>query len=300
MNSKFSYSVYIPSLHREVRFYELHNKEYFHVLKFIQNNDDEGLSDLLEHILRELVVEKGIIDQFTRVDKYCAIMYIIMICVGNQLEYTLVCDETKKEYSVAIIISSIIGMINELDYGNIEIEIGPGAHLIMSIPTSLSGPSENIMKSLHINDSVFDLTSMTSEQVDNIMDSIPYSTYASLHDTIAMIHRECNDIIFFEYKSPFSEESSSMFRFNIYNNTFFDFIKLLLRDDLLNYYKIYHALITRFNYDASYIESITPSELKTYLTLIREDNEERRKEIEKQAPPTPGPSMPVDPGVDNL
>lgn len=308
MSNQFCFDVYIPSLHRYVQYYELNNKLYLSILKFFQNNDDNNLIRLLEENIIDLAVDKSLPIKFTRLDKYCVLLSIIMVCISNRFEYQLVCDETEKIYNIEILVGDTIGMINDLELSNIRVDIGPSASISMSIPTSLAQSSDNIITQLSINDKEFDLSMLSTSQVDDIIDHIPYNTYSSLHEALGNIHMVCNDIIYLKYASPHTKtHKGNEYKFNLYDDSFFDFIKILMRDDLLSYYRLYHALITRFHFDMTYIESITPSETKMYVSFIKEDQEDRKKAMAEQSSNTsqpasiPLPQMPdIDPGVENI
>ena len=94
--------------------------------------------------------------------------------------------------------------------------------------------------------------------------------------------------------------------FNLYDDTFYEFIKMLFKEDLLSFYKMYYALTTKFKFDMTYVQSITPAETRMYLTFVQEDVSEKKKQIEDASRSSPAsnnpamPNMPVMPPMPDL
>ena len=115
-----------------------------------------------------------------------------------------------------------------------------------------------------------------------------------MRDTFADIHKQTNNIVYFKHRTPYVVDSTyTSYNFNLYDDSFYNFIKSLLREDLLGYYKMYYALTTKFKFDMNYIQSITPAETKMYLSMIREDIKQRQEAIEQSSKSKPGESIPL-------
>lgn len=253
------------------------------ILKYIQNNDDDGLDMLLEYLIKNLCLEQHKISNLTRLDKYCIILTIIMICVGNTLQYTIQCIDTDKEYTVDVHVGNIISKINDLDVTNMKVDIDSDNHITMSTPHTLRGSLTNTLSCVHLNGTTYDVTHMSDEQLNMLFDNLPYNIFNQLQQTYNKIHEQCKNIVYFEYRSPYVKNSpTTQYNFNLYNDDFYKFIKLLLREDLLSYYKMYYALTTKFKFDMTYVQSITPTETKMYLSMVREDIKKKNDQINEQ------------------
>lgn len=283
MISGFSYNVYVPSLHGDVRYSELTNKMYMGILKYIQNDDDDGLEQLLEHYIHTLCLEPDRINNLDRLDKYCVIMTIIMMSIGNTLQYNIQCDETDKEYTIDISVGSVITKINDLNVTSLQVDLDHDSYILMKAPESIRGMTNNTISCVHLNGVTYDVSRMTTDQLNQLLENLPYNIYNKLQQTYESLHQECNDIVYFEYRTPYVKDSTPVqYRFNLYNDDFFRFIKLLLREDLLGYYKMYYALTTKFKFDMTYIQSITPTETKMYLSMVREDIKKKQEQSTQQ------------------
>ena len=301
MIDRFCYDVYVPSLARDIKFYELDNAAYMTILKFLQNNDDDGLCMFLEGLIETLCVDYTLCNNLNRLDKYCIVLTMIMISVGNVLEYNVTCRETEQEYKIEIKINEIISKINNIQGKEHRVTMSNGGEVVVSLPMSLSSNFSSIISSVKFGKKTYDLTTMNEEQLDTIISSLPYNVFEKIKKQYSVIHEQCGEIVYYSYKSPYIKNAvSTEYKFNIFNNTFFDFIKLLLNEDLLNYYKMFYSITTKFKFDMQYVQSITPSETKMYMSFIKEDIKHKQDQIEaNRNKNSPGLSVapPVDPSL---
>ena len=282
MINGFSYNVYVPSLRRSVRYSELNSMTYMVILKYIQNDDDDGLEHILEHLIEQLCVEEINMKKLTRLDKYCILMTIIMVCVGNTLQYNILCPSTDKDYMIDIVLGNIISQINEIDVTDMRVDLDEHNYITMTTPGSIRGSITNTLSQVCINSKTYDVTELTDDQLNGLFDKLPYNIFSELQQTYRNINKQCDDIVYMQYKSPYVKDSHEVtYKFNLYNDEFFKFIKLLLREDLLNYYKMYYSLTTKFKFDMTYIQSITPTEIKMYLGMVRDDIKKKQEQIEQ-------------------
>jgi len=299
VTERFCFTVYIPSLHRDEHIYELITGEYLGILKFIQNNDNIGLSNYLEYIVETKCQDPEIFKNLNRLDKYCIILSLVMVCVGNLLEFSITCPETDKTYNIDITVSDIIPKINNLDFAEITVPIYNDNHMVVSIPDSILGSTDNYIKRLYINNNTFDLSSMTDTEVSTVIEQLPYNVFHHLQDALNDIYEQCDDIVYFTYTSPYVQASKPVkFRFNLYDTSFFDFIKTLLRDDLLSYYKMIYSMISRFKFTESHINNITPAELKMYMSFVKEEVKVHNDRVESMSSKSTSSISPPSPSVD--
>ena len=222
-----------------------------------------------------------------------------MVCVGNILEFSITCPDTDKTYNIDITVSDIIPKINNLDFAEITVPIYDDNHMVVSIPDSILGSTDNYIKRLYINNNIFDLSSMTDTEVSTVIEQLPYNVFHRLQDALHDIYEQCDNIVYFTYTSPYVPASKPVkFRFNLYDASFFDFIKTLLRDDLLSYYKMIYSMISRFKFTESHINSITPAELKMYMSFVKEEVKVHNDRVESMSKKPTSSISPPSPSVD--
>jgi len=302
VTSQFSYNIYIPSLARNVSFRELDNRTYLNILKFIQNNDDINLTTYLNDIIKSLCNEQNIIQKLNRLDKYCILLTIIMVCIGNNLEFNIVCQETEQEYKTEIVVSEIISKLADLKLSTVKVALDRKNYMTVSIPKTLYGTDSNSIEKFRLNGKTFDTTKLSEKQLNDVIEDMPYNIFNNLHDLLHNIYEECEKIDYFTFKSPYIPDAPPVtYTFNLYDNSFYEFIKLLFKEDLLSFYKMYYALTTKFKFDMTYVQSITPAETKMYLSFIHEDMESKKKQMDSVKTASKNitsPVVPATPGVD--
>lgn len=280
--NRFCYDVYVPSIQSNVKFYELLNKDYLSMLKFLQNNDDPGFATFVDHLLTQLIVDKHAQHQFDRLDKYCILLTIMMICVGNVLEFTTTCSETDKQFTIDIVIGKVVSSINDIQVSSHVVDVGDDIQIKLSPPRSLFGPFRTPINSITVAGVEQDTTSLTDDQLDDLIATLPYNVFTQLQQVYKDIHEQCDNVTYFSYKNPHQLDKPPVeYVFNLFDDSFFQFIKLLIRDNLINYYKMMYTLTTKFKLDMSYIQNITPNETKTYMSLIREDVKQLKEKQEQ-------------------
>ena len=68
-NLEFTTKIYLPILKQTIRFKNLNNSHYFDILKFITNNDEEGLNDYFENLILDLIIDKSIFQDLSNLEK---------------------------------------------------------------------------------------------------------------------------------------------------------------------------------------------------------------------------------------
>ena len=133
----FTYNVFIPSLNDYVRFKEFTNSQYITILKFIQNADDPGLQTYINYLIHVLITDDTYIPTLNRVDIFCILLTVRMICVGNIIELQVKAED--KVHTNKIDVSSIIEKVanNSTDIDQYDIEIAPGVIANIGLPIDL-------------------------------------------------------------------------------------------------------------------------------------------------------------------
>ncbi len=255
----------------------------------------------LEGLIETLCVDYRECKNFNRLDKYCILLSIIMISVGNVLEYNVTCATTQKEFKIEVHLNKIIPKINNIKLRDMKIPVDKTGEVVVSSPTAIAGDATNIINRITINKKTHDVSGMTNEQLDNIISILPYNVFCEIKKQFDYMFKQCGNIVYYTYKSPYDKDAKPIeYVFNLFDNTFFDFIKLLLKEDLLNYYKIFYSITTKFKFDMQYVQSITPSETKMYMSFIREDIKRRQDQLDQASNKSgTGLSLPLPPDPAN-
>ena len=83
---QFSSKLFLPILNEEIRYLNLNNNNYLDILKFITNNDDEGLIDYFYNILQEKILDKNLVSKLSVIEKFLILLDLRSILLGDKLQ----------------------------------------------------------------------------------------------------------------------------------------------------------------------------------------------------------------------
>ena len=98
----FSSKLFLPVLKQEIRYSNLNNKHYLDILKFITNNDDEGLINYFEEIIEKNIKNRVSINTLSNIEKFLILLDLRSILLGDKLQLI-----NKQDINIDLSISSI-------------------------------------------------------------------------------------------------------------------------------------------------------------------------------------------------
>lgn len=284
MTNKFTYKTYLPSLDEFYYCHELTNGQYTDVVKLIQNNDDSQLEAYLMMLIKELLVDKHIYNKLTRVDIFCLLLNIRIVCVSQQLKLSIKGEEKEDKTAVIDLYDVIDKVSNHTEKCVQRVKINDKCTVIMGSPAKLTHttPDDILNDTVHqikLGRKTHDMTKMTSKQKQQLLESFSTELFGEIVRNIKRINENYNIPIL---EVPDENGNLTNFSLELYNNSFFEFVKLIYQGNLHEQLYIRYILAKRLNFQIEYIDSRTPAEVNTYISMYKEELEEERKEYEKQ------------------
>lgn len=308
--SEFKFGIYIPSLQRTVYFGQLTNYMHKNILKFNQNNDMKGMTDYLLYIINQL---GGDIDikSLNKIDIFCILLTIRIVCIAPTLELHMKCDVTGKEYKNTIDLNDVLQMASDLTYTNHNyIDIDSNISIKLTIPHNIyTGKGSMVdvivdcINFIKIKDREYDLTRFELHERRRLIDILPGNTFMRAVEYANESQAKFDDFIILTDRSPHGNSSDEkIHRLGLYDNSMFDFIKLTYSGHLSTHYQLIYTLTAKIGMDPVYIESITPAEANIYVKFKRDEVERENSARKKSASKNTGMSLPssMGPQVDNV
>ena len=305
MNQRFKFGIYLPTLSDYCHFTELSSSHYLDIIKFIQNGDNDRLAEILDSVVSELTDNIDILPLLTRIDIFCILLNLRIICIGSKIELKLRCPKTKKTFNVPVDLYDILDSVTNynIEYTN-TISVAERCHVSLCIPRTLaSRADEDIILScidtITLYDKAYNTSEYTVNEKEEILDRLPGNILTKIVEHITSSHAKYN-VHAIKYRSPHDQMSEPVtYDLQLYNNSFFEFIKTIYNANLEEQYYMRYILSHRMGFDLPYVESRTPAELDTYIGFYKQELEDQKKEQEKnnsgnQVPP--GPTLPQQPG----
>jgi hypothetical protein len=298
MSNHFKFRIYLPSLEKYVYFKEYTTKDHLAFIKTIQNNDHNITLEYFKCMILRLCDNEVEYSSLTRVDIFCILLNIRILCVSPLLKMKFKCEKTDKIYNIELELYDILDIVTNYEQQYTEdITINKDLQIILKVPTnlryeSLESTVLNCIDKIILFNNTHDLRQYTDAQRKEIIDRLPGDVFGQILKVVDKNHGNY-DIEIFEQKNPHnSEDIPTKHKLNLYSDSFYQFIRLIYDENMNNVYQVRYILCKQLGMDLAYIETITPSEVEMYLKLLEQEIHDQKKAQEKASKQNDGYSIP--------
>lgn len=274
----FTSKLYLPVLNKEIRYNNITNKYYFEILKFITNNDDNGLNEYFEWLLNELILEKHLYNSLSNIEKFLIFLDVRSLSLGDTLHLNTNLS-SKIDVRIAFIKSNLINklkeheLISSKDYNGYNVDLSiPKSFVIEDIDNIYS----QVINKISMDNEVIIFSDLTKFEKESIISSLPAEVSLDILNYINYVADLTKNINIISGNPNIGLES---FHLNVFDKSLFYMLKTIFKDDLLNFYELQYFLISKMNVTYSHFMSMTPNECKIYLNFY---NKEMKKQEEAQ------------------
>ena len=285
---EFSSKLNLPILKEEIRYLNLNNHNYLDILKFITNNDDEGLINYFDNILLEKIINKNLISKLSVVEKFLILLDLRSILLGDKLQLI-----NKENINIDLSISSIrdnlikntnsIELIKYIDYNNIQ--------LCLSMPKSFDVENidkiyKEIIDKIKIDEDIIDFYALTDEDKDTIIGILPANLAQKLLEYIEYCQELSEDIDIIKGNAVIGLDSVPL---RIFDKTLFMFLKNTFGNDLMGFYELQFNMMSKLHVSSDNFMKMSPAECKIFIQFYNQDMK-RQEDAQKSSGSMP--SMP--------
>jgi hypothetical protein len=165
----------------------------------------------------------------------------------------------------------------EVSVENMSVEVG----LPLNIHNSnLDDLIVDVMLKLNTSDRSFDLTTLTSEEKNELLDNLPGDVLQQSVNYIKNIDETYKIPVFESVKQKISDDLRSI-ELKVFDNSMFELLKSLYNSNLEEQYYIRYIMVKHMNYSLNEIDNITPIDTQTYINMYRKEIEDQKKAQEK-------------------
>ena len=295
----FQINIYVPSHRKHRKFGQLTNKSYKNILKYIETQNEQLLSEYLECLIEHLGGIK--VEDLNKIDIFCILLTIRIVCIGPTIELQLTCPKTKKKYKTTLDLNNILQRFTDIgEATEQEFKINDDISLKIGIPKTLLTDETQLIdtmtyciNSICVKNKKYSLEKMSYKKKRNIINSLPGEVFNYIVRYANNIQSKFNDSVILTEKSPHYEDSTAHeHKLGLYNNSMFSFLKLIFGDSLIGYYEMLYSLASNVKIQPQYIESLTPAEASIFLTTRRKELAEQERLQKEQENKNTGPSLP--------
>jgi len=271
---KFSTKIFLPILKREVRFSSINNQNYFDIIRFIINDDNEGLNDYFEWLITDIVIDKNIIQDLSNIEKFLILLDNRNLTIGNILNLNN-SKNIKIDISILNIKKNIIDKLKVLDLtkrckiNDIDLELSLPKSMIIN---NLDDLYKEIIDKIVVDDKIINFNFLTNFDKDDIISNIPLN---SSNDIFNYIKNSQNLLSNFNIISKNDKIGLDNVQLNLFDSSLFFFLKSIFKDDLLNFYELEYNMVSKMNFTIDNFMKLTPNECKLFIKFY---NTEKKKE----------------------
>jgi hypothetical protein len=288
----YTTKLFLPILKQNIRYQNITNKNYFDIIRFITNNDDEGLNEYFEWLLYDIIVDKEIVKKLTNIEKFLILLDNRANTIGNTLQIKN--DKNAKiELSIIVIKNDIIKNLNYLNL--IKVVNSEKYTVELSLPKTLIIENideiyKQIFNKIKIGEDEIQFSLLTDQEKLDIINIMPADISAEMMDFIKKTKEDLTKIKIITENTKVGLENIDL---NSYDSTLFMFLKSIFKDSLINFYELQYSLITKMSVSYDQFIKMTPNECKLYIKLYNDEKRREQEEQEKQQGSMPSmPSIP--------
>ena len=285
---QFSSKLFLPILNEEIRYLNLNNHNYLDILKFITNNDDEGLINYFDNILLDKIINKNLVSKLSVVEKFLILLDLRSILLGDKLQLI-----NKQNVNIDLSISSIrdnlikninnIELIKYINYTNIQ--------LCLSTPKSFDTENidkiyKEIINKIKVDEEVIDFYLLTEEEKDVIINNLPANFAQDILYFIETCQEISESVDIIKGNERIGLESVPL---RFFDKTLFMFLKNTFGNDLMGFYELQFNMMSKLNVSSDNFMKMSPAECKIFIQFYNQDMK-RQEDAQKSSGSMP--SMP--------
>lgn len=275
----------------------LSNRKYLDAVKYIQN-DDDFLVEYFDWMIEELHKHGPTLKQMDRVDKFCVLLNLRILCVSDQMElvYRLSTDDKTSKQNIKIKLYDVLDSVvnHKIDY-TMWYDLDDNCSMRIQLDNNLL-PDRNkqwfdMISGMRIYDTEYDLHQLKHEQFINMLDQLPNKIISKIINRITELNKKyVIEAIKLNHMPGF--ETVNNVKLSLFDDSFYDFLKLCYNSNLKDIYYSHYLLTKHMGFNMVDLEDKTPQDVTTYITMFRKELDDKKKAQEKQSKPPGSISLP--------
>lgn len=279
MSDAFKFKIYLPSKQRYYSFSEITNRDYLDIVKIISNSDNEQLLLHFNDIIYRLSGKKVVPAKISRIDSFCILINLYIVCVSNVLEITPKDQQVSK---LKIDLYDILDKVTNFDFEYTHLlEINDDIKIKLATPSTIyEATADNLIPSvidtIHISGKTFNFSQFDLNQQQSLIGNISTDVTTHIIRKIKEIDQNYQLAVI-----TYGRDPPTVITLNLYNNSMFELLKIIYNSSLEAEYYYRYFMAKHITLPGDQIESSTPAEIQTYLQFYKRERKEEEKAREK-------------------
>lgn len=273
----FSLLCWVPSISNYIRLNELTFEQLSNISKFILNNDDEGLSEYFENVVKNNLLEKEIYNILTKFDKW----FILTFLRANNISPSLILKATDpfdKECTYEVNLFDILTIATEfIPIFNFEIKMDI-LNVKIELPKTIYTKEDSLLHLSHLffNNKETTISNLSINEKITLFKELSVNILPVIKNIINIKEKENNKLKLL----PVNTELKNIYEIslNMFDNTLFEYLKFIFLSYSKNVYLKKYFLINKIGLSMNEVHSITPFEGDIFINLYNQDNTDKNKD----------------------
>lgn len=271
----FYLNCWVPSKKDYVQIRELKMAQYKIIAKYIANNDNYGLGNCFEDIIKTNLKNKTIFNDLTKLDKWFILTFLRASSVSPSL-FFITKTKTDTDVTLEYNLFNILTELSEVTLQPINIFERDKLKIVLS-------PTKNLYTQDVVNESIFSIQflneiyyyeTLSIQDRTYINSSIPVNVKSLLANHIKEYDDLYRDILLIKTNNSLKNFTSISLKF--FDNTLFDFVRLIYVPFAKSLYKRQYDLIKNLHLSIKDIEQLTPIECDVFLGLLAAETKDTK------------------------
>lgn len=280
---KFKLNYTLPISDRRIKYTEITNQQLFTIQKYITAEDDVSITEAFDELI-DTITDIESRNMFS-IDKFCLLMDMRSVFLGNQLEL-----KTNKDINIKLSVSHILNRVTEvvthgtlfntININDISIRLAlPRTLFIKDINELLSA----CIYTINDSDNHYRFDDFTRDQQLEFINSLPAEAFRQISPFLEQCQDAVKGINLIDAKESIGLEEIPL---NLYDKTMVQFLKVIYSNDLMSFYELQYDLISRLQLVSyNHFMEMTPNESRIFVNLHNKHiKEQSSKESTNQLP----------------
>lgn len=294
-----SYRIWIPSLQKYIRMYELNCEQFRNILKVVDENEE------LDFILNEILINNLYntsykLSDFTIIDKFVIFLQLRIRSCGSKLKLVRICDKCDERTDINIDLNDTINILSpKIDKSFGKYFSYPNIEIFCDLPSIKYDDNQNsdngdlskkidnylysFIKTIKIKDTIINLEDLKNNEKIKVCESIPFSIINEIRqESVDVINQLLYETLFISNVCK-NNNCKNPFTLNLDVNHINDIIRILFSDtSALNLLIKYVNLSTNSHLDFQFYKNISPAELDIISDMIQKSNSRSEEPSSKE------------------
>lgn len=269
----------LPVSKQVVKYSDFTNMQMFDIIRCLTNNSVSQIENCFDEIISQITSAS---DDMCNVDKFCLLLDIRSMYLGDQLELQTT-DGKKIKMKISTMLENLANQLSNIEPSSI-INIGDITMTVGLPPNMLIDDYDKLVEqsiiSIHHQDSIMMFKDFTPTEREVFIDSLPAEALHQITQHIQQVQQHTDSLYAIIPNESIGLEGVKI---GVYDSSMLQVLRSLYAEDLMNFYEMQFNLITKMRVTYDHFMKMTPSESKIYVNLYNKDIKKQEEAMNKQS-----------------